>query len=386
MRVSNLKKENLLSSLEVLIVDCQATGSNPAKGRLLEIGWARVRASSRENNEKITSYLIKLPHDEIIPTAVKRITGISAEDAARGLPPKKAWKKLFRAVKRTAAANKRGLCPTVIHFARFEEPYLREMHQKWSPGKPFPFEIICTHRVIKRLLPQLPRKGLRAAAGYLGYSVPELRRSASHIEATNFTWKETVKLLEQRGVRTLPELREWLEAPPAVSGAGSAGRVYPMAAKERSGLPGLPGVYRMLRSNGDLLYIGKATSLKQRVGSYFRKSAKHSERTLEMLTQANKLDITVTGSALEAALLESDEIKKHSPPYNAALRKGERRLFYFSSDLRQSAPGVDKVYRLGPVVSVQTLQSLAGIIELLEKGTGQFQAKLNKSFVQTFSK
>ena len=56
-----------------------------------------------------------------------------------------------------------------------------------------------------------------------------------------------------------------------------------------------PGIYRMLRSNGDLLYIGKATSLKHRVNSYFRQKGSQAEHILEMLSQATDLDVTLTG-------------------------------------------------------------------------------------------
>ena len=51
-----------------------------------------------------------------------------------------------------------------------------------------------------------------------------------------------------------------------------------------------------------------------------------AEHTLEMLSQAADLEVTLTGSALEAAVLESDEIKQYSPPYNVALQKGQRKL------------------------------------------------------------
>jgi hypothetical protein len=60
------------------------------------------------------------------------------------------------------------------------------------------------------------------------------------------------------------------------------------------------------------------------VNSYFQSRRKHSEHILEMLTQAKDLDVTVTGSALEAAVLESDEIKTFKPPYNMALREKDR--------------------------------------------------------------
>jgi DNA polymerase-3 subunit epsilon len=222
--------------------------------------------------------------------------------------------------------------------------------------------------VTRRLFPTLPRKGLRAVAGYLGHSVPELRRSAHHTAATAFIWYQVVQLLEEQGIRTLEGLLEWLST--RLSRSKGPTRDYPMPPGARLNLPQKPGVYRMLRPNGDLLYIGKATSLKHRVNSYFhnRKPRGHAEHTLEMLTQASGLEVIVTGSALEAALLESDEIKKHAPPYNIALRQRDREVAFFSRDFLQYAPEADENCAVGPLPSINSLAPFAVISELLGPG------------------
>jgi DNA polymerase-3 subunit epsilon len=129
----------------------------------------------------------------------------------------------------------------------------------------------------------------------------------------------------------------------------------------RQHLPDKPGIYRMLRAGGDLLYIGKAKSLKQRVNSYFRQKAPHAEHILEMLTQARMLDVTRTGSALEAAILESDEIKRQSPPYNIALRRRQRQLAFCSKDLTRHAPIGHKDYPVGPLPAGKTIKALAAL-------------------------
>lgn len=366
-----------LANLEVLVLDCQATLSNPETGHLLEIGWGRIRTGGLNapdtignpqcilSDTNIESYLVQLPEGVEIPRRVSRVTGLQTKDLAAGLPPKKIWKKLTRTARDIATTNKQKLCPTVIHYSHFELPYLRRLHREFSPRKPFPFEIICTHRVMRRLFPNLPRKGLRAIAGYLGHSAPELRRSAHHVEATIFIWLQAVQLLEEQGVRTMEELQQWLTTP--LPRGTITGRFFPMPPAVRLTLPQKPGIYRMLRPNGDLLYIGKATSLKNRVNSYFhkKKGRGHAEYTLEMLSQASGLEVIVTGSALEAALLESDEIKRHAPPYNVALRKRDREIAFFSRDLLHSAPKVDENHPLGPLPAAGSLMPFGIIGELL---------------------
>jgi hypothetical protein len=95
------------------------------------------------------------------------------------------------------------------------------------------------------------------------------------------------------------------------------------------------------------LYVGKAKSLKQRVGSYFQPHRKHPEHILEMLTQAQDIKFHPTASALEAALSEWDEIDRLSPPYNIALRKTGRDWIPWTTDLRPEVPGDSKEDRLG---------------------------------------
>jgi DNA polymerase-3 subunit epsilon len=357
-----------LTDLEVLVLDIQASGANPAHGHLMEIAWATVLASTdTETVEKTTrSYLVQLPEEIEVPRQVSRITGLKTEDLQSGLSEEQAWEKLLETVREIIAAGSLELCPTIIHFYRYEEAFLRHLHRHYSVDETFPFEIICTHQLARRLLPQLPGKSLRAIAGYFGFSVPELRRSVHHVSATAFIWQHAVRLLAQQGVGTLGELRRWLKEPRSPS--KDSKRQFPMDPKVRAHLPHRPGVYRMLRSNGDLLYIGKATSLKKRVNSYFHKKKRSAQArlTMEMLTQAVQLDFTVTGSALEAALLESDQIKRHAPPYNVALRQREREIAFFSRDFAQSATKAGTGFPVGPLPSVHSLSAFSAIYALLK--------------------
>jgi DNA polymerase III subunit epsilon len=349
----------------ILILDCQASGANPVKGHLIEIAWAVVDTSQAANIDEtsVQSYLVRLPDNVEVPRQVTRVTGLKAEDLAEGLSEEVVWKKLLVVAKELVSHGPGGRCPTIIHFARYEESFLHHMHQQYSSDVEFPFDIICTFQLSRRLLPQLPSKGLRAIAGYFGHSASQLRRASHHISATAFIWYHLVKLLADQGLANFQEYQHWLSkpAPPATD------RQFPMPRERRAKLPDQPGVYRMLRSNGDLLYIGKATSLKKRVNSYFHKKKRSAQArlTMEMLTQAVDLEVTVTGSALEAALLETDEIKRQSPPYNVALQKGERQIVFYSKDLRQVSDTPGKDFPIGPLPSVVALSAFSTIHQLL---------------------
>ena len=80
-----------------------------------------------------------------------------------------------------------------------------------------------------------------------------------------------------------------------------------------------PGVYQMLDHNNDILYVGKAKNLKNRVSSYFRASGLTS-KTVALVNKISDINITITHSETEALLLEQTLIKEHRPPYNILLR------------------------------------------------------------------
>ncbi|MCV2401290.1 excinuclease ABC subunit UvrC [Marinomonas sp. C2222] len=86
-----------------------------------------------------------------------------------------------------------------------------------------------------------------------------------------------------------------------------------------SNLTTRPGVYRMYDNKGELLYVGKAKNLKNRVASYFRVTGL-TTKTMALVSRIHTIEIAVTKSETEALLLEQTLIKQHRPPYNILLR------------------------------------------------------------------
>ncbi len=98
--------------------------------------------------------------------------------------------------------------------------------------------------------------------------------------------------------------------------------------KELPLIPKLPGVYRMLNEKGEILYIGKAKNLPNRLKSYIAEK-NHIIRTERMLSQTKNLEITTTSNESEALLLEANLIKKHKPKFNILLRDDKSFPFIF---------------------------------------------------------
>ena len=85
-------------------------------------------------------------------------------------------------------------------------------------------------------------------------------------------------------------------------------------------LPDKPGVYLMKNSLGEVIYVGKAKVLKNRVKSYFQNSKNHSEKVRVMVKNIAEFEYIITDSEMEALILECNLIKKHSPKYNILLK------------------------------------------------------------------
>jgi len=101
--------------------------------------------------------------------------------------------------------------------------------------------------------------------------------------------------------------------------------------KELPLIPKLPGIYKMLSANDEILYVGKAKSLPNRLKSYVSEK-NHIIRTERMLSQTKKIEVTTTSNESEALLLEANLIKKHKPRYNILLRDDKSFPFIYISN------------------------------------------------------
>jgi len=89
-------------------------------------------------------------------------------------------------------------------------------------------------------------------------------------------------------------------------------------------LPNKPGCYQMKNANGEIIYVGKAINLRNRVRSYFQDGRDQDIKTRQMVRHITDIQWIVVGSELEALILEMNLIKKHRPHYNIRLKDDKR--------------------------------------------------------------
>ena len=141
--------------------------------------------------------------------------------------------------------------------------------------------------------------------------------------------------------------------------------------EELKKLPDKPGVYIMHGQSDEIIYVGKAIVLKNRVRSYFRESTVKSPKIQKMVSQITRFEYIVTDSELEALVLENNLIKEHNPKYNTML-KDDKTYPYIKVTLGEEYPRVvpshemkkDKSRYFGPYTSMAAVKD---VVELINK-------------------
>ena len=134
-------------------------------------------------------------------------------------------------------------------------------------------------------------------------------------------------------------------------------------------LPASPGVYLMKDRDNNIIYVGKAVSLKNRVRQYFQSSRNHSKKVVSMVKNIDSFEYIITDSEVEALILECNLIKKYKPKYNILL-KDDKTYPYIKVTVNEDFPRVLKVRKIlkdkakyfGPYTNVSAVNDVLDLI------------------------
>ena len=141
--------------------------------------------------------------------------------------------------------------------------------------------------------------------------------------------------------------------------------------EELKKIPAKPGVYIMRDSKDNIIYVGKAIILKNRVRQYFQSNRNHTSKIIQMVAHVDHFEYIITDSELEALVLECNLIKEHRPKYNTML-KDDKTYPYIKITMYEAYPRIffsremkkDKAKYFGPYTSITAVKD---IMELLRK-------------------
>lgn len=137
-------------------------------------------------------------------------------------------------------------------------------------------------------------------------------------------------------------------------------------------LPAKPGVYLMKNKRGQIIYVGKAIKLKNRVRQYFQSSRNHSAKTAAMVSHIDDFETIITDNELEALILECNLIKKHHPKYNIMLRD-DKTYPYLKVTLNEKYPRLTTTRRIlkdgsryfGPYTNATAMKETVNLLRRL---------------------
>ena len=136
-------------------------------------------------------------------------------------------------------------------------------------------------------------------------------------------------------------------------------------------LPTCPGCY-LMKCEGEIIYVGKAVNLKNRVSQYFHKNRDHTVKVRAMVARIDDFDIVLCDTNLEALILESNLIKRHKPQYNILL-KDDKHYPYLRIDVTQDYPRLELVRRVekdkaryfGPYMGATGVREVMDVLRVL---------------------
>src|SRR5579883_1693339 len=321
-----------LDEVEFVIVDTETTGLRPGSHRVIEVAGVRIRGG-----EVVGSYQSLLNPGVRIPNFIVQFTGITQEMLLTAPRPHEALPDFLSFVEGAIVVG---------HNVGFDIGFLS--YEAQLLGQSFPIDGLDTIPLARRFLPALKRFKLDNVAAHLKIPTSNRHRALGDAKVTAAVFIKLLELARKQGITTPGQLRRRLQLPVAWSGditqatttrqlellrsdgkVGAAsvttrptGTLFLNPAWRRD-FPAQPGVYLMKDANGQVIYVGKAKCLKDRLASYYNQPLGYTRKMDGLLQNVKEIETRVLGSELEALLVESQLIKQLQPTYNVQLRNYE---------------------------------------------------------------
>ncbi len=266
-----------LDLAEFTVVDLETTGGRAGPGTIIEIGAYRM--VGRRLTESFST-LVR-PNGGVVPRFITGLTSITTE-MVREAPPIEDVLPGFREFM--------GERVMVAHNAAFDFGFLDfEYRRIFGIGLANP--VLCTLKMSRRFMPSLKRRRLDLLAEHFGLSLEGRHRGIGDARMAAELLSIFLEMAERMGITRLDRLLDDHHRGPA--GRRIERHVQP---DEIAALPRTPGVYMMRNERGDLLYVGKARRLRERVSSYFTASVK--AKTAELVSHVYKIETRPARSPL----------------------------------------------------------------------------------------
>ena len=303
------------------VVDVETTGLGPTNNNIIEIGLVKIK-----NFKVIDRYNSFINPGRSIPPFITQFTGISNEDVYDAPFFEDLVKPLQDFLEDSVLVG---------HNLAFDLSFLRKEFLVCGVENYQPLQL-CTLRLARRLLPNLKSRSLGNLANHLRLKNEDAHRAYADAEVTAKILHILVNQLKAaEGFQTVQEFINYqyqsVQIKPKVPLKKNLADAF-------LSLPKSPGVYFFLNKKEEILYIGKAKSLRDRIKSYL--SPTSPRKSKKILTTAHKFKLVTTKTELTALIAEAELIKKINPKMNVMLKQYHNKYFLRISNTHQ-APKVE---------------------------------------------
>jgi DNA polymerase-3 subunit epsilon len=349
-----------LDDVEFVVVDVETTGLAPGRHRLIEIGAVIV-----SRGELGASFTTLVNPARKIPQFITQFTGISQRMVNRAPQASTVLPRLREFI---------GNRPIVGHNVGFDLNFLNYEAERCGISPAFPSHGVDTIALARHVLTGMRRVRLERLAAALHVPMPVRHRALPDAHATAKIFLLLLARVQQEGYATLEELLQRLDSAStsraSVPTHRPTGSIY-LNPAWRQKFPTQPGVYLMKDASGEVIYVGKAKCLRDRLASYYSQPLGYTRKMDGLLQSVREIETRVLGSELEALLVESQLIKALQPRYNVQLRNYEHYPF-IKVDVQHAYPRfyatrevtADGAHYFGPFRSGRIVDAT---VELIQK-------------------
>jgi DNA polymerase-3 subunit epsilon len=307
----NMRYENILDTplekASFTVVDVETTGLSANRNRIIEIALVKIE------NLKITDKMHYLINPQTyIPPFITSLTGIDNDDVI-GAP-------VFSEVVDEIISFIDNTILTAHNFP-FDSSFLNT--EFMISGREFVNEhSCCTLKLARNIYPTLKSKSLSSVAQALNLKNTNAHRALGDAEITAKILLKIIKELKLKdkilNVGNLLSYQKGYKETPLLN-------VKKELQEDYRSLPNSPGIYYFTNKKDEIIYVGKAKSIRDRVKTYFSPSA--PRKASKIIKQAARLKYIITNSELTALLTEAETIKILSPKHNYQLKKFGNKYF-----------------------------------------------------------
>ncbi len=272
------------------ILDIETTG-----GKYNEEGITEIAIYKFDGRQVVDQFISLVNPERSIQPFVVGLTGISS-NMLQSAP------KFYEVAKRIVEITSE--CILVAHNAKFDYRILRTEFDRL--GYNFNRKSLCTVEISKKLIPDMPSYSLGKLVKNLGIPISNRHRAEGDALATVQLFKMLLakdlgKIISQESLRDIP-----------------VRQMDSKLIRMIEPLPDITGIYYFHNEKGEIIYIGKSKNIKKRALQHFTAEAHKSKKIQQ---EIYRITFEATGNELIALLKENEEIKRHQPKYNRALKR-----------------------------------------------------------------